>query len=121
MLMALGLPVYRHLNVHGFLNFGGARLSKSSGNTIDPLALSQKYGSDVLRYFVLREFVYGLDGDFSEDRLIDRFNADLANDIGNLTTRVLSMAARYFNVELTETPGAGGDAQQAALAATFAT
>ncbi len=121
MLLALGLPLFRHLNVHGFLNFGGERMSKSSGNIVDPHELSQKYGSDVLRYFVLREFVYGLDGDFTEDRLIDRFNADLANDIGNLTSRVLSMAARYFNGEITETPGAGGDAQDAALAEMFTT
>ena len=121
MLLALGLPLFRHLNVHGFLNFAGERMSKSSGNIVDPLELSQKYGADVLRYFVLREFNYGLDGDFTEDRLIDRFNADLANDLGNLTSRVLSMAARYFNGEITETPGAGGDAQDAALAEMFAT
>jgi methionyl-tRNA synthetase len=120
MLLALGLPLYRHLNVHGFLNYGGARLSKSSGNTIDPLELAPKYGADVLRYFVLREFNYGLDGDFSEDRLIDRFNADLANDLGNFTSRLLSMAARYFNGEITETPGAGADAQDNALIETFA-
>ncbi|MDO8433987.1 MAG: methionine--tRNA ligase [Candidatus Binatus sp.] len=120
MLLALGLPLFRHLNVHGFLNYGGERFSKSSGNIIDPVELAEKYGADVLRYFVLREFVYGLDGDFSEDRLIDRFNADLANDLGNLTSRVLSMAARYFNGDITATPGAGGDAQDAALAGTFA-
>jgi methionyl-tRNA synthetase len=119
MLLALGLPLYRHLNVHGYLNYGGARLSKSSGNIVDPLALAEKYGSDVLRYFVLREFVYGLDGDFSEDRLIDRFNADLANDIGNLTSRVLSMAARYFEGAITAAPGADGAALDAELGAAF--
>jgi methionyl-tRNA synthetase len=119
MLLAVDLPLYRHLNVHGYLNYGGARLSKSSGNIVDPLELSRKYGSDVLRYFVLREFVYGLDGDFSEERLIDRFNADLANDIGNLVSRVLSMAARYFEGAITAAPGAGGDALDAALGETF--
>lgn len=111
MLLAVGLPVYRCLNVHGFLNFGGARMSKSSGNIVDPHELAKKYGPDVLRYFVLREFVYGLDGDFTEDRIVERFNADLANDLGNLTSRVLSMAARYFNGEITATPGAGEDPQ----------
>ena len=115
MLLALGLPLYRHLNVHGYLNYGGARLSKSSGNIVDPVELAHKYGSDVLRYFVLREFVYGLDGDFTEDRLIDRFNADLANDLGNLTSRVLSMAARYFQGAITAAPGAGPDALDAGL------
>ncbi|HYL57567.1 MAG TPA: class I tRNA ligase family protein, partial [Candidatus Acidoferrales bacterium] len=68
MLLAVELPLYRHLNVHGYLNYGGARLSKSSGNIVDPLALAAKYGSDVLRYFVLREFGYGLDGDCIQQR-----------------------------------------------------
>ncbi|HYL59970.1 MAG TPA: class I tRNA ligase family protein, partial [Candidatus Acidoferrales bacterium] len=104
MLLAVELPLYRHLNVHGYLNYGGARLSKSSGNIVDPLELAAKYGPDVLRYFVLREFGYGLDGDFSEDRLIDRFNADLANDLGNLTSRVLSMVQRYFEGAITAAP-----------------
>jgi methionyl-tRNA synthetase len=121
MLLALGLPLYRHLNVHGFLNFGGARLSKSSGNSIDPIELTRKYGADVLRYFVLREFGYGLDGDFSEDRIVDRFNSDLANDLGNVTSRVLTMAAKYFAGEITATPGGTSDPLDASLASAFAT
>ena len=96
-LLAAGLPLFRHLNVHGWLNFGGARMSKSSGNVADPVSYERAFGADVLRYFVMREVVYGLDGDFSEERLIERYNADLANDLGNLVSRVLSMAARYFN------------------------
>jgi methionyl-tRNA synthetase len=96
-LLAAGLPLFRHLNVHGWLNFGGARMSKSSGNVADPVSYERAFGADVLRYFVTREVVYGLDGDFSEERLIERYNADLANDLGNLVSRVLSMAARYFN------------------------
>ena len=107
MLLSVGLPLYRHLNVHGFLNFGGARMSKSSGIIQDPVAYQQTLGPDVLRFFVLREYTYGLDGDFTEQRVIDRYNSDLANDLGNLTSRVLSMAARYFQGAITATPGAG--------------
>jgi methionyl-tRNA synthetase len=106
MLLSVGLPVYRHLNVHGFLQFGGARLSKSSGNIVDPMEIASTLGPDVLRYFVLREFGYGLDGDFSSDRVVGRYNADLANDLGNLTSRVLSMAARYFAGEMKAPVGA---------------
>ena len=124
-LLAAGLPIYRHLNVHGFMNFGGARLSKSSGNTQDPVAYQKNIGPDVLRFFILREFTYGLDGDFSEERVIDRYNSDLANDLGNLTSRVLSMAARYFEGEITAVPvgtaaGQGNDPLDVALAKTFA-
>ncbi|MFZ0658240.1 MAG: methionine--tRNA ligase [Candidatus Binataceae bacterium] len=119
MLMAVGLPLYRCLNVHGFLNLEGARMSKSSGNRIDPLELGERFGSDVLRHFVLREFVYGLDGDFTEERLVERYNADLANDLGNLTSRVLAMAARYFDGELTKAPGA--NVEDRALCDSFAT
>jgi methionyl-tRNA synthetase len=103
-LLAAGLPLFRHLNVHGWLNFGGARMSKSSGNVADPVSYERAFGADVLRYFVMREVVYGLDGDFSEERLIERYNADLANDLGNLVSRVLSMAARYFNGEVRVVP-----------------
>ncbi len=101
-LRAAQLPIYRCLNVHGFLNFGGARFSKSAGNIADPVSYERTYGPDVLRYFMLREVTYGLDGDFSDDRIIERYNSDLANDLGNLTSRVLSMAARYFQGEVTQ-------------------
>jgi methionyl-tRNA synthetase len=103
-LLAAGLPLFRHLNVHGWLNFGGSRMSKSSGNVADPVSYERVFGPDVLRYFLMREVVYGLDGDFSEERLIERYNADLANDLGNLVSRVLSMAARYFQGEVRATP-----------------
>jgi len=107
MLLAAGFgedELFKHLNVHGWLNFGGARMSKSSGNVRDPVSYERAFGPDVLRYFVMRETVYGLDGDFSEERLIQRYNADLANDLGNLVSRVLSMAQRYFQGEVTATP-----------------
>ncbi|MGH7948838.1 MAG: class I tRNA ligase family protein, partial [Candidatus Binataceae bacterium] len=119
MLMALGLPLYRRLNVHGFLTVGGERMSKSSGHVLDPMTYEKEYGADVLRYFLLREVSYGLDGDFSEQRLVQRYNADLANDIGNLTSRVLSMAARYFGGELRAAPGASNDPLDTALCSTF--
>ncbi len=106
MLLSAGLPLYRHLNVHGYLNFGGAKMSKSSGTIQDPVAYQQTLGPDVLRFFILREYTYGLDGDFTEQRVIDRYNSDLANDLGNLTSRVLTMAARYFEGAITATPGA---------------
>src|SRR5271168_3416635 len=128
MLLSVGLPLYRHLNVHGFLNFGGARLSKSSGNIQDPVAYQQTLGPDALRFFILREFTYGLDGDFTEQRVIDRYNSDLANDLGNLTSRVLAMAVLYFQGAITAAPvgtaavgtAAGADALDVALAETFA-
>src|ERR1700722_5244966 len=103
-LLAAGLPLFRSLNVHGWLNFGGSRMSKSSGNVRDPVSYERAFGPDVLRYFVLREVVYGLDGDFSEERLTDRYNADLANDLGNVVSRVLTMAQRYFDGEISTAP-----------------
>jgi methionyl-tRNA synthetase len=119
MLLSAGLPLFRHLNVHGWVNFGGQRMSKSSGNVADPVSYEAAFGPDVLRYFLLREVVFGLDGDFSEARLIERYNADLANDLGNFTSRVLSMAARYFGGELTCPPLLAGEPEDAALAAAF--
>lgn len=106
-LLAAGLPLPRHLNVHGWLNFGGSRMSKSSGNVRDPVSYEKAFGPDVLRYFVMREVVYGLDGDFSEERLIERYNADLANDLGNFTSRVLTMVQRYLGGVLQEPPATG--------------
>ena len=105
MLMTAGLPVYRHLNVHGWLNFGGSRMSKSSGNIPDPMEYEKKYGADVLRYFEMREIVYGLDVDFSDERLIERYNSDLANNLGNLASRVLRMAQSYCGSEVKAAPG----------------
>jgi methionyl-tRNA synthetase len=110
MLMALELPLYRRLNVHGYLNFGTERMSKSSGNVRDPVSYERLYGPDVLRYYLLRETTYGLDGDFSDERIVERYNADLANDLGNLTSRVLAMAARYVQSEVRAVSGASDSA-----------
>ena len=97
MLMAAGLPLYKHLNVHGFWTSEGQKMSKSLGNTVTPLEMREKIGMDAFRYFVLRESVFGQDADFREDALTARYNADLANNLGNLVSRVLAMQNKYFS------------------------
>jgi len=96
MLMAAGLPLYKHLNVHGFWTVEGQKMSKSLGNVISPLAMKEKIGLDAFRYFLLRESVFGQDADFREENLTARYNADLANNLGNLVNRTLAMQDRYF-------------------------
>jgi len=96
MLLAAGLPLYKHLNVHGFWNVEGQKMSKSLGNTISPLDMKAAIGMDAFRYFVLRESVFGQDADFRRDNLTARYNADLANNLGNLVSRVLAMQQKYF-------------------------
>ncbi|MGE5820898.1 MAG: methionine--tRNA ligase [Deltaproteobacteria bacterium] len=97
MLMAAGLPLYKHLNVHGFWTVEGQKMSKSLGNTISPLEMKKTIGMDAFRYFVLRESVFGQDSDFRQKSLTDRHDADLANNLGNLVSRVLTMQQKYFN------------------------
>jgi methionyl-tRNA synthetase len=96
MLMAAGLPLYKHLNVHGFWTVEGQKMSKSLGNVISPLVMKERIGMDAFRYFLLRESVFGQDADFREDSLHARYNADLANNLGNLVSRTLAMQDRYF-------------------------
>jgi methionyl-tRNA synthetase len=110
MLRAAGIPIYRHLNVHGYWLVDEAKMSKSRGRTLSPLDLADKYGLDALRYFLLREMVFGLDANFGEVGLVTRLNADLANDLGNLLQRTLTMVGRYCDGRI---PAAGEPATEA--------
>ncbi|NVM25308.1 MAG: methionine--tRNA ligase [Desulfobacterales bacterium] len=96
MLKAAGIEPYQHLNVHGYWNVDAGKMSKSLGNIVRPLDLASQYGLDAFRYFLLRDMVFGLDSDFSEEALVRRLNADLANDFGNLVSRSMTMAINYF-------------------------
>jgi methionyl-tRNA synthetase len=96
MLMAAGLPLYQHLNVHGYWVMDSGKMSKSLGNVVRPLEMKERYGMDAFRYFLLREMAFGQDATFSLDALINRVNADLANNLGNFVSRVLAMQEKYF-------------------------
>jgi methionyl-tRNA synthetase len=102
MLHAIGFPddEMPQLLVHGWLNLGGAKMSKSAGNIIDPFVLADKYGVDALRYYLMSDVVTGRDADFSEERLIERYNANLANSLGNLLNRSLNMAQQFREGQL---------------------
>ena len=115
-LMSAGIEVPRRIFSHGFLFNRGEKMSKSVGNVIDPFALADAYGVDQLRYFFLREVPFGQDGNYSHEAIVNRINADLANDLGNLAQRSLSMIAKQFGGVL-PTPGAFSAADKTILAA----
>ncbi len=106
MLMALGLKLPKNIFAHGWWTQNGKKMSKSLGNVIDPNAVIDAYGADAFRYFVLREVPFGLDGDFSAETFVTRFNTELANDLGNLLSRVLTMIEKYFEGRI---PPAGAE------------
>ncbi len=95
MLKSAGLPIYRHLNVSGYWTVGQSKMSKTVGNVVEAMKMKDVYGLDAFRYFLLREMVYGLDSNFSEEALVGRINADLANDLGNLLQRSLAMINKF--------------------------
>jgi methionyl-tRNA synthetase len=104
MLMALGLPLPRSIFAHGWWTVEGEKMSKSKGNFVDPRDITREFGVDALRYFLFREMPFGNDGDFSRESLKKRYNSELANDLGNLVSRVTQMVDKYLHGELPHKP-----------------
>jgi methionyl-tRNA synthetase len=116
MLKAMGAPLFRHLNVHGHWKVDQRKVSKALGNMISPLVMKERFGFDAFRYFLLRDMVFGLDSSFSEEGLIARINADLANNLGNLVSRTLNMTGRYCGGSV-PAPGEAGELEREVAAA----
>src|SRR5436309_11043260 len=110
--MAAGLPLPKAIYAHGWILFENDKMSKSRGNVVKPLPIHEVMGIEALRYFLLREMVFGQDGSFSYDALVGRYNSDLANGLGNLASRTLSMIQQYRGGVIPE----GSDPAIAALA-----
>ncbi len=114
MLMSLGEPLPKHVFGHGWLLLDGGKMSKSKGNVVDPYLLAEKFGVDALRFFLMRTFPFGSDGNFSNELLIQTINTDLANDLGNLVSRTAAMAGKYFGGTLPAGCGASEDERRLA-------
>ena len=120
MLMSMDMPLPKHVYGHGWLVMDGGKMSKSKGNVVDPYVLAEKFGVDALRFFLLRTFPFGSDGNFSNELLIQTINMDLANDLGNLVSRTTAMVEKYFGGTLpTERENSDADCDLKQMASTL--